>query len=164
MCTEASSRFTRMSAGWFRIHTPAIAAATHTAPTLQRMIFSVSLRLCLCQMASNSTPSSFVINCIYARSLFSHPHLKIFSWMLAPRISGMPSSFNTGLKHSVSGFPLCGSPSTMKKWMFFSRPRLWKYAISCATHFERADAGEQMTIRFLEARSLACSSSVSPPG
>lgn len=36
--------------------------------------------------------------------------------------------------------------------------------ISCATHSERADAGEQITIRFFDARSLALSSSVSPPG
>lgn len=54
--------------------------------------------------------------------------------------------------------------STMKKWMCSVRPRLWKNVISWPTHFDLAEWGEQMTMRFCEAFSRSCNSAVKPPG
>ena len=76
----------------------------------------------------------------------------------------MPNWLTTGLKHSVSGLPLLGTPSTIKKWMLAVRPNEWKNSISRPTQSDVAELGEQMTIRLRDARSRSCNSLPRPPG
>lgn len=141
-----------------------MADTTASIPTVHAVAAAMSWRRCLCQIESKPTPISFDINWTYALSRLSHGQRKIFSLILAPKISGRPSFLTMGLKHSVSGFPLLGIPSTMKKCMLFSLPSEWKYSISLPTYSDLAELGEQMTIRFLDSRRRFFSSSSSPPG
>ena len=163
-CTDTSFNPISTSTGRLVIIIPQIVANIMENPIIQATNLLKNCLLWRFHMVSNSTFSNFDTSCTYALSLFNHGKRETFSLMLAPKISGKPSSLTIGLKHSVFASPLCGTPSTMKKWMFFVRPKLWKNSISLPTHSDCAEFGEHITMRLREALSLSCNSADKGPG